>query len=183
MNSIRAKMPGTTVVQKPNQGFSRSLGVISCGGPFCLPAFGIQAGVPWRLPRLMRGPNKKVRKAECDRVLDRANQEKAVLSHDAQGMALDTNSTERSTQQAQADLISVNVQITAFTAALDALPDGEEKESMRSKIRRLNDRKENLEERIGKSGNSGLLLMQMQRSLAEKQVKELNTFIKDVEAS
>jgi hypothetical protein len=46
---IREPMPGTTVVQKPNQGFSRSLGVLSCGGPFCLPAFGFQAGVPWRL--------------------------------------------------------------------------------------------------------------------------------------
>jgi hypothetical protein len=55
VNSIREKMPGTTVVQKPYQGFSRSLGVLSCGGPFCLPAFGIQAGVPF-------WPNKKVRK-------------------------------------------------------------------------------------------------------------------------
>jgi hypothetical protein len=120
--------------------------------------------------------------AECDRVLDRANQEKAVLNHEAQGMVLDTNSTERSTQQAQADLLSVNAQITGFTAALDALPDGEEKENMRNKLRRLNDRKENLEERIGKSGNSGLLLMQMQRGLAEKQVAELDAFIAGVTA-
>ncbi len=37
MNSIRAKMHGTTVVQKPNQGFSRSLGVLSCGRPFWVP--------------------------------------------------------------------------------------------------------------------------------------------------
>jgi hypothetical protein len=49
MNSIRAIIPGTTVVQKLNQGLSRRLGVLSGGGPFCLPAFGIQAGVPWRL--------------------------------------------------------------------------------------------------------------------------------------
>ncbi len=37
MNEIRAQMPGTTVVQKPNQGFSRSLGVLSCGWPFWVP--------------------------------------------------------------------------------------------------------------------------------------------------
>jgi hypothetical protein len=49
MNRIRAQMPGTTVVKKLNQGFSRRLGVLSGGGPFCLPAFGFQAGVPWRL--------------------------------------------------------------------------------------------------------------------------------------
>jgi hypothetical protein len=46
MNSIRAKMFGTTVVRKLNQGFSRSLGVLSCGGPFWVPFW----------------PNKKVQK-------------------------------------------------------------------------------------------------------------------------
>ena len=37
MNSIRAIMPGTTVVQKLNQGLSRRLGVLSGGGPFWVP--------------------------------------------------------------------------------------------------------------------------------------------------
>jgi hypothetical protein len=37
MKSIRAFKPGTTVVQKLNQGFSRRLGVLSGGGPFWLP--------------------------------------------------------------------------------------------------------------------------------------------------
>ncbi len=37
MHSIRAKMLGTTVVPKLNQGCSRSLGVLSCGGPFWVP--------------------------------------------------------------------------------------------------------------------------------------------------
>ena len=49
LDGIRVQLPGSTVVQKLNQGLSRSLGVLSCGGPFCLPAFGFQAGVPWRL--------------------------------------------------------------------------------------------------------------------------------------
>ena len=65
---------------------------------------------------------------------------------------------------------------------MEALPDGEAKENMRNKLRRLNDPKENLEERIGKSGNMGLLLMQMQRGLAEKQVAELDAFIAGVTA-
>jgi hypothetical protein len=46
-----------------------------------------------------------------------------------------------------------------------------------SRIRRLNDRKENLEERISKSGSTGLLLSQMQRGMTEKQVEELTVFI------
>jgi hypothetical protein len=37
MNGIKVQMPGTTVVQKFNQGFSRRLGVLSGGGPFWVP--------------------------------------------------------------------------------------------------------------------------------------------------
>jgi predicted nucleic acid-binding Zn-ribbon protein len=120
--------------------------------------------------------------AECDRLLERANLEKTELNYEATGYGLDTSASERSVAQTQADLTSVNAQITAFTAALEALPDGEEKESMRSKIRRLNDRKDNLAERIAKSGNSGLLLIQLRKGLAEAQVTELNTFITGVTA-
>ena len=98
------------------------------------------------------------------------------------GYTLDTNASERSVTQANADLTSVTAQITAFTAALDALPDGEEKENMRGKIRRLNDRKDNLNERIAKSGNSGLLMMQLRKGLADAQVAALDAFITGVTA-
>jgi predicted nucleic acid-binding Zn-ribbon protein len=120
--------------------------------------------------------------AECDRLLDRANQEKSELEHEATGYQLDTTATERTTAQAQSDLTSVNAQITAFTAALAALPDGPEKDAMASKIRRLNDRKDNLEERLAKSGSAGLLLMQLRKGIAEAQLAELNTFITGVTA-
>jgi predicted nucleic acid-binding Zn-ribbon protein len=120
--------------------------------------------------------------AECDILLDRANLEKEELVHDAGGYKLDTTATARSVAQAQADLTSVNVQITAFTAALEALPDGDEKTKMASRIRRLNDRKENLEERVSNTGNTGLLLIEMRKGLADKQVEELNSFIAGVEA-
>lgn len=120
--------------------------------------------------------------AECDLLLDRANQEKAELTYDVTGFQLDTASTAKSVAQAQADLASVNVQITAFTAALEALPEGEEKTKMAGRIRRLNDRKDNLEERLANTGNSGLLMMEMRKALAEAQVAALNTFIAGVEA-
>lgn len=115
--------------------------------------------------------------AECDNVLNRANQEKAILDHKLAGLVLDTSASLRTTAQNNADLVSVNAQIAGFTAALNALSDGPDKEEMASKIRRLNDRKDNLEERISKSGNSGLLLMEMQRGMLEKQVTELTSFI------
>jgi predicted nucleic acid-binding Zn-ribbon protein len=113
---------------------------------------------------------------------DRANLEKTELNHEATGYTLDTNASERSVTQANADLTSVTAQITAFTAALEALPDGEEKENMRGKIRRLNDRKDNLNERIAKSGNSGLLLVQLRKGLADAQVAALDAFITGVNA-
>jgi len=53
---------------------------------------------------------------------------------------------------------------------------------MRNKLRRLNDRKDNLEERLANTGNSGLLMMEMRKALAEAQVAALNTFIAGVEA-
>jgi predicted nucleic acid-binding Zn-ribbon protein len=126
--------------------------------------------------------NKLATIAECDMLLDRANLEKEELVHDASGYKLDTTATARSVAQAQADLTSVNVQITAFTAALEALPDGDEKTKMASRIRRLNDRKENLEERVSNTGNTGLLLIEMRKGLADKQVEALNSFIAGVEA-
>jgi len=51
------------------------------------------------------------------------------------------------------------------------LPDGEAKENMRNKLRRLNDRKENIEERISKSGNMGLLMMEMRQYFINKTKK------------
>ena len=120
--------------------------------------------------------------AECDLLLDRANQEKAELTHEVSGFELDSASTAKSVAQAQADLTSVNIQITAFTAALNALPEGDEKTKMAGRIRRLNDRKENLEEKLTNSGNSGLLLMEMRKEVAEAQIAALNTFITGLEA-
>lgn len=120
--------------------------------------------------------------AECDLLLDRANQEKAELAHEVSGFELDSASTAKSVAQAQADLTSVNIQITAFTAALNALPEGDEKSKMAGRIRRLNDRKDNLEEKLANSGNSGLLLMEMRKEMAEAQIAALNTFITGLEA-
>jgi predicted nucleic acid-binding Zn-ribbon protein len=120
--------------------------------------------------------------AECDLLLDRANHEKAELTHEVSGFELDSASTAKSVAQSQSDLTSVNIQITAFTAALNALPEGDEKTKMAGRIRRLNDRKENLEEKLTNSGNSGLLLMEMRKEMAEVQITALNTFITGVEA-
>jgi hypothetical protein len=115
--------------------------------------------------------------ADCDLVLDRAAIEKAEMEHKLSGLVLETNGNDRSLSQVRANLASVNAQITGFEAARDALPEGPEKVLMNSKIRKLNDRKENLEERLSQSGSTGLLLTEMERGIIEKHVTELDTFI------
>ena len=103
--------------------------------------------------------------ADCDLVLDRAAIEKAEMEHKLSGLVLETNGTDRSLSQVRANLASVTAQITGFEAARDALPEGPEKVLMNSKIRKLNDRKENLEERLSQTGSTGLLLTEMQRGV------------------
>jgi len=48
---------------------------------------------------------------------------------------------------------------------------------MAGRIRRLNDRKDNLEEMLANTGNSGLLMMERRKALAEIQVGALTNFI------
>ena len=55
-----------------------------------------------------------------------------------------------------------------IAALLMPCPIDSEKTKLGSKLRRLNDRKENLEERLGNAGNTGLPPLQMQRGLAER---------------
>lgn len=119
--------------------------------------------------------------ADCDAVLDRGNQEKAALEHRLGGLVLETSDNGRTLAQVNANLISVNAQIMGLTAAIDTMPEGPEKIEMGNRLRRLGDRKANLEERLSKSGSRGLLLTEMQRGLIEKQVAELTDFISAVE--
>ena len=52
---------------------------------------------------------------------------------------------------------------------------------MGNKLRRLDDRKANLEERLSKTGSTGLLLTELQRAMTEKQVAEITDFISAIE--
>ena len=120
--------------------------------------------------------------ADCDFVIDRTSQDKAVLEHKLGGLVIETSGNERSLATVKANLISVTAQITGFNAALAELPEGPDKQDMVSRIRKLNDRKENLEERLSKTGSTGLLLTELQRGMLEKQVAEMEVFNTAIEA-
>jgi len=72
LTEIRAQMPGTTVVKKPNQGnipFLLRRAGIKRRGLFCLSAFCIQAEVPWRLSDgNPAGASKKVQNIKEDNI-------------------------------------------------------------------------------------------------------------------
>ncbi|MES2649246.1 MAG: hypothetical protein V4717_20375 [Bacteroidota bacterium] len=119
--------------------------------------------------------------ADCDFVIDRTSQDKAVLQHKLGGLVIETSGNERSLATVKANLISVNAQITGFSAAMAELPEGPDKADLVNKIRKLNDRKENLEESLAKTGSTGLLLTQLQRGMLEKQVAEIDLFVTAVE--
>jgi hypothetical protein len=84
--------------------------------------------------------------------------------------------------QTNASLISVLAEITGAEAAIAALPVGKDKEAYTSKLRRLNDRKENLEDRLKKSGAASLLESELETALINIQLTELDSFVTAVTA-
>jgi hypothetical protein len=71
--------------------------------------------------------------------------------------ARESTTRSRGAIQLDADLSSTNAQIDAFEAARDAMIDPTERMAFESRILRLNDTKDNLEERKARSGNNALL--------------------------
>jgi len=84
--------------------------------------------------------------------------------------------------QTNASLVSVLAEITGAEAAIAALPDGKDKEAYTSKLRRLNDRKENLEDRLKRSGSASLLETELDAALINIQLTEIDSFVSAVTA-
>ena len=115
--------------------------------------------------------------AECDLAITTANNLKDDLEFEQLLLVRETNTRSRSAIQLDADLSSTVAQISAFEAARDAIIDPTEKALFESRIRKLNDRKDNLEERKAKSGNNALLSNELERSRIEKQLAEIDVYV------
>ena len=114
---------------------------------------------------------------ECDQLLSNATDAKSDLQFSQTTLTRQTNDRMRSAAQLEATLATVLAQIDAFTAARDAMPPGPDRDNLTSRLRRLNDRKENLEERQSKSGAVALLDIEMELGLAAAQISVLDAFI------
>lgn len=115
--------------------------------------------------------------AECDQLISTANDTKSDFQFAQTNLTKRNNDRLRSSAKLTATLATVSAQITAFTAARDAMPDGPDKDAMNSRLRRLNDRMENLEESRNKAGAVALLDNEMERSMIDAQIIVIDDFL------
>lgn len=119
--------------------------------------------------------------AECDQLIQSANDVKEDLQFGEVSITRRNNSRLRTATRLAATLATVVAQIDAFTAARDAMPAGPEKDSLNSKLRRLNDRMENLEESRSRAGAVALLDSEMEKAMIAAQIAVVNDFMAAIE--
>ncbi len=123
------------------------------------------------------GVSKLTTTADCDQAIASATTRKNnLLFEQTVGTK---NMTDQATLVAQvtASLISVKAEITGAEAAIAGLPDGKDKENYVSKLRRLNDRKDNLEDRLKKGGSASLLETELDNTLLGLQITEIDNYV------
>jgi hypothetical protein len=120
--------------------------------------------------------------AECDKATSLATDRKNDFIFEQTLSGRQLTGQEKATALTNASLISVRAEITGTEAAIAAMPDGEAKEDLVSKLRRLNDRKDNLEERLQKGGAAALLDAELDAQLLTVQVTEVDVFLAAVAA-
>ncbi|HSC54079.1 MAG TPA: hypothetical protein VLC98_10675 [Phnomibacter sp.] len=119
--------------------------------------------------------------SECDAAIMQANDLKGDLEFENTLLTRERVGRERTAIQIDTNLVSVTAQLAAFQAAREVMQPGIDRDNMDSTIRRLNDRKENLEERKAKTGNLALLDNELEQSRNSLQITEIDDFIAAVE--
>jgi len=115
--------------------------------------------------------------AECDQATSTANERLAELLFDQTLNQRALSGQGKITDSTNASLLSTTAEITGTEAAIAAMPEGKGKTDLQNKLRRLNDKKENLLERMQKSGAAALLDTELEGALLEAQIAQVNLFI------
>jgi len=121
--------------------------------------------------------NKLKTVAECDKSIAIATDRKNELLFEQTVSAKDLSDTEKTVDYVNSSLLSVKAQITGSEAAIEAMPDGPFKTKEVSKLRRLNDRKDNLEDRLQQGGAALLLDTELDEVLLQLQLTEIDAYI------
>jgi len=116
-------------------------------------------------------------KDDCDLAIELAQERKEELEFDLTLNGKGLSDKQKTTDAAGARLIEVNAQITGTTSAIASLPEGKTKKGLVSKLRRLNDQKDNLSDRLTNTGSYGLLDSALNLQLIQLQINEIESYI------
>lgn len=130
----------------------------------------------------MYSTSKLLTVSECDQAITLATDRKDEFAFDKTVQDHTLSGQEKSTALATANLISVNAQIIGTEAAIAVTSEGKLKTELIGKLRRLNDRKENLNERMQKGGNVALLDTELDSALIAQQMTAIDAYIAAVNA-
>ncbi len=114
---------------------------------------------------------------ECNLAIEKAEDRKKELEFDMTLTDKDYSDKQKSTDSKNVRLIEVNAQIAGANAALSNMPAGKEKKLMESKLRRLNDRRDNLLDNLSNEGGAALLDASLEVQLIQLQLAEIDKYI------
>jgi hypothetical protein len=120
--------------------------------------------------------------AECDKATALATERKTNLQFEQTVSGKDVSDQEKVVQQTNISLITIKAEIAGTEAAIAGMPEGEQKVNYQDKLRRLNDRKDNLEERLRKGGAAALLDTELDAALLAAQITEIDAYIAAIAA-
>lgn len=115
--------------------------------------------------------------ADCDKATAMATERKTNLQFDQLVTGKGLTDQEKTTSLANASMIAVNAQIAGTEAAIAVMPDGDDKDDLVHKLRRFNDKKDNLTERLQKGGAAALLDTELDAGLLTAQLTEIELYL------
>lgn len=114
---------------------------------------------------------------ECDQAVSMATQRKDDYLFEQTVTQRALTGKVKITDLTNADLLSTGAEIAGIEAAINSTPDGEAKVTLQNRLRRLNDRKDNLAERAQKGGSPALLDTELDAGMLKAQLLEIDAFL------
>jgi hypothetical protein len=116
----------------------------------------------------------------CDEAINMATEEKEDLAHKKSNLEHKYDDSKDKSVELDADLNVVNTELGALQTVVSTLPDGEAKDLLNTKIKKLEYRKFLLEERSESYGAVAVVEKELEIGMLEKQIAEVEAFIQSV---
>jgi hypothetical protein len=116
-------------------------------------------------------------KADCDVLIEQANEEKSDLLFRKTAVEHQTSGYEKTASSVEADLQSSTAQLNALTTVIAGLPEGQVKDANVTKQKKLELRVYLLNQKKENYGAFALLLNQFEKAKIELELTEVDSFI------